>query len=167
MSYQKLPILLVKNEGVTCRIDLFSEFRTPEVAREARALGLARASSGTRMPEISEFSEGKITACPIEFRAVSGFSEPDPKIRKPEWAALIKDFQSKLLFLMINSSFIFRDIGISVLCQSSLGTFLVLNSSSLLVRGIEHVHEYQLVKENKIGWYIKVKFKNCNQRGQF
>ncbi|CAG5105215.1 Oidioi.mRNA.OKI2018_I69.chr1.g1929.t1.cds [Oikopleura dioica] len=48
-----------------------------------------------------------------------------------------------------------KDIGISVLCQSSLGTFLVLNNSALLVRGIEHVHEYQLVKESKIGWYIK------------
>lgn len=48
-----------------------------------------------------------------------------------------------------------KDIGISVLCQSALGTFLVLNNSSLLVRGIEHVHEYQLVKESKIGWYIK------------
>jgi hypothetical protein len=81
MSSQKLLILLVKNEGLTCRIDLFSEFRTPEVAR---ALGLARAYSGTRMPELSEFSEGKITACPTEFRADSGFSEPDPKIRNPE-----------------------------------------------------------------------------------
>jgi hypothetical protein len=76
-----LPILLVENEGVTCRIDSFSEFRTPEVAR---ALGLARAYSGTRMPEISEISERKITACPTEFRADSGFSEPDPKIREPE-----------------------------------------------------------------------------------
>ena len=82
-------------------------------------------------------------------------------------SGFIKDFQSKLLFLTINSSFIFRDIGISVLCQSSLGTFLVLNSSSLLVRGIEHVHEYQLVKENKIGWYIKVKFQTAINEDNF
>jgi hypothetical protein len=67
-----LPILLVENEGVTCRIYSFSEFRTPEVAR---------AYSGTRMPEISE---RKITACPTEFRADSGLAEPDPKIREPE-----------------------------------------------------------------------------------
>ena len=60
------------NEGVTCRFDLCSEFRTPEVTR---------AYSGTRMPEISE---RKITACPTEFRADSGFAEPDPKIREPE-----------------------------------------------------------------------------------
>jgi hypothetical protein len=80
-----LPILLVENEGVTCRVDSFSEFRTPEVAREARALGLARAYSGTRMPEISEFSERKITACPTEFRADSGLPEPDPKTREPEY----------------------------------------------------------------------------------
>jgi hypothetical protein len=82
-------------------------------------------------------------------------------------SGFIKDFRSKLLFLTSNSSFIFRDIGISVLCQSSLGTFLVLNSSSLLARGIEHVHEYQLVKENKIGWYIKVKFKTAINEDNF
>ena len=84
MNRQKLPILLVENGGVTCRVDSFSEFRTPEVAREARALGLARAYSGTRMPEISEISERKITACPTEFRADSGLPEPDPKTREPE-----------------------------------------------------------------------------------
>jgi hypothetical protein len=80
-----LPILLSENEGMSCRVDSFSEFRTPEVAREARALGLARAYSGTRMPEISEFSERKITACPTEFRADSGLPEPDPKTREPEY----------------------------------------------------------------------------------
>ena len=65
-------------------LQIVSDFRVPELARDARALGLARAYSGTRMPELPEISERKITACPTEFRADSGFSEPDPKTREPE-----------------------------------------------------------------------------------
>jgi len=60
------------------------DFRVPEIAREVRALGLARAYSGTRMPELPEYSELKYTACPTETRADSGFSEPDPNFPKPE-----------------------------------------------------------------------------------
>ena len=47
-------------------------------------------------------------------------------------------------------------MGISVLGASDPGTFLVL-PQTLLLRGYEHVHEYQIINENKIGWYLKVK----------
>ena len=48
-------------------------------------------------------------------------------------------------------------MGISVLGASDPGTFLVL-PQTLLLRGYEHVHEYQIINENKIGWYLKVSF---------
>ena len=50
----------------------------------------------------------------------------------------------------------FREVGISVLGGSAPGTFLVL-PQTLLLRGFEHVHEYSIINENKIGWYLKVK----------
>ena len=49
----------------------------------------------------------------------------------------------------------FRDVAISVLSQADVGTFLVL-PATLLLRGYDHVHEYQIIRENKIGWYLKV-----------
>lgn len=47
-----------------------------------------------------------------------------------------------------------KEVGISVLGASDPGTFLVL-PQTLLLRGYEHVHEYQIINENKIGWYLK------------
>jgi len=47
-----------------------------------------------------------------------------------------------------------KDVAISVLSQAETGTFLVL-PQTLLLRGIDHVHEYQIIRENKIGWYLK------------
>lgn len=47
-----------------------------------------------------------------------------------------------------------KDVAISVLSQAETGTFLVL-PQTLLLRGFDHVHEYQIIKENKIGWYLK------------
>ena len=52
-------------------------------------------------------------------------------------------------------------MGISVLGASDPGTFLVL-PQTLLLRGYEHVHEYQIINENKIGWYLKVKYLGRN-----
>jgi len=50
----------------------------------------------------------------------------------------------------------FREVAISVLSQAETGTFLVL-PQTLLLRGFDHVHEYQIIRENKIGWYLKVR----------
>ena len=70
----------------------------------------------------------------------------------------------KVCFLRKDCSFVesicltvclFRDVAISVLSQAETGTFLVL-PQTLLLRGIDHVHEYQIIRENKIGWYLKV-----------
>lgn len=47
-----------------------------------------------------------------------------------------------------------KEVGISVLGGSTPGTFLVL-PQTLLLRGYEHVHEYSIINENKIGWYLK------------
>ena len=60
----------------------------PEIARDPEWLGLARAYSGARLPELPENSELEFTARPTEFRADSSFSEPDTNFPKPECAAL-------------------------------------------------------------------------------
>ena len=61
-----------------------SESGRVRVVFRARALGLVRAYSGSRMPELSENFEPKFGVCPTETRADSGFSEPDPNFPKPE-----------------------------------------------------------------------------------
>ena len=57
---------------------------SPKLPEMPERLGLARAYSGARMPELPENSEQKFTARPTEFRADSGFPEPDPNFPKPE-----------------------------------------------------------------------------------
>ena len=52
----------------------------PELFREVLT-ARARMESGIRIPENSELN---FTVCPTEFRADSGFPEPDPNFPKPE-----------------------------------------------------------------------------------
>jgi hypothetical protein len=51
-----------------------------------------------------------------------------------------------------------KEVAISVLGQSSPGTFLVL-PAILLLRGFDHVHEYQIMK--KQNWMVCQGFKSC------
>ena len=90
------------------------------------------------------------------------YNDLDGRLKTADWyhKGLPKWVEFKLwLYVELDTKALFREVGISVLGGSSPGTFLVL-PQTLLLRGYEHVHEYCIVNENKIGWYLKVRIRS-------
>lgn len=92
-----------------------------------------------------------------KFRNFANLVKTNPVARKLKILApgdSYSDLDSRLRIAKWYHQGLPKEVAISVLSQAETGTFLVL-PQTLLLRGFDHVHEYQIIRENKIGWYLK------------